>query len=155
MSEAGPTPLVLVAGTAIGKVLRLDEPLSFWGGVETLQGRIIDQRHPQVGEIVAGRILVMPFGRGSSSGSSVICEAVRAGTAPAAILMAERDDIIALGAIKHIALEKRWSVLTTDIARAYGIGKQAAPLLSVYWEHHWATPIEEVRSRYRIETLYA
>jgi len=62
-------------------------------------GRIIDQRHPQVGEIVAGRVLVMPFGRGSSSGSSVICEAVRAGTAPAAILMAERDDIIALGAI--------------------------------------------------------
>jgi len=99
MPEAGPTPLVLVAGTASGKVLRLDEPLSFWGGVETLQGRIIDQRHPQVGEIVAGRILVMPFGRGSSSGSSVICEAVRAGTAPAAILMAERDDIIALGAI--------------------------------------------------------
>ena len=43
MPEAGPTPLVLVAGTASGKVLRLDEPLSFWGGVETLQGRIIDQ----------------------------------------------------------------------------------------------------------------
>ena len=99
MPEVGSVPLPLVAGTASGEVLRLDEPLSFWGGVETVEGRIIDQRHPQVGEIVAGRVLVMPFGRGSSSGSSVICEAVRAGTAPAAILMAERDDIIALGAI--------------------------------------------------------
>jgi hypothetical protein len=99
MPEVGSVPIPLVAGTASGEVLRLDEPLSFWGGVETVEGRIIDQRHPQVGEIVAGRVLVMPFGRGSSSGSSVICEAVRAGTAPAAILMAERDDIIALGAI--------------------------------------------------------
>jgi predicted aconitase with swiveling domain len=99
MPEQESMPLVLVAGTATGEVLRLDEPLSFWGGMETVGGRIIDQRHPQVGEIVTGRVLVMPFGRGSSSGSSVICEAVRAGTAPAAILMAERDDIIALGAI--------------------------------------------------------
>ena len=99
MPDRGATPVPLVAGTATGEVLRLDEPLSFWGGLETVEGRIIDQRHPQVGEMVAGRVLVMPFGRGSSSGSSVICEAVRAGTAPAAILMAERDDIIALGAI--------------------------------------------------------
>ena len=80
MPEQGSTPLVLVAGTATGEVLRLDEPLSFWGGMETVGGRIIDQRHPQVGEIVAGRVLVMPFGRGSSSGSSVRPKAGSAAT---------------------------------------------------------------------------
>ena len=92
-------PRVLVAGTAAGEVLRLDEPLSFWGGVDPVTGRITDLRHPQVGQSVTGRILVMPFGRGSSGGSSVIAEAIRAGTAPSAILLLEPDEIVTVGAI--------------------------------------------------------
>ena len=92
-------PRVLVAGTAAGDVLRLDEPLSFWGGVDPVTGRITDLRHPQVGQSVTGRILVMPFGRGSSGGSSVIAEGIRAGTAPSAILLLEPDDIVTVGAI--------------------------------------------------------
>ena len=92
-------PRVLVAGTAAGEVLRLDEPLSFWGGVDPVTGRITDLRHPQVGQSVTGRILVMPFGRGSSGGSSVIAEGIRAGTAPSAILLLEPDEIVTLGAI--------------------------------------------------------
>lgn len=89
----------LVAGTARGAALVLDEPLSFWGGIEPATGEVIDVRHPQRGEKVAGRILVMPSGRGSSSSSSVLAETVRAGTAPAAIILAEPDPILALGAI--------------------------------------------------------
>ena len=92
-------PRVLVAGTAAGEVLRLDEPLSFWGGVDPVTGRITDLRHPQVGQSVTGRILVMPFGRGSSGGSSVIAEGIRAGTAPSAILLLEPDEIVTGGAI--------------------------------------------------------
>jgi predicted aconitase with swiveling domain len=53
----------MVAGEASGEVLRLDEPLSFWGGLDPTTGRIIDRRHPQVGESVADRVLVMPSGR--------------------------------------------------------------------------------------------
>ena len=41
----------------------------------------------------------MPFGRGSSGGSSVIAEGIRAGTAPSAILLLEPDEIVTLGAI--------------------------------------------------------
>ena len=95
-------PLVQVAvpdGGVTGEVLRLDEPLSFWGGTDPATGRIIARRHPQVGESITGRVLAMPFGRGSSSGSSALCEAVRAGTGPVAILMGEPDEIVALGAI--------------------------------------------------------
>lgn len=88
----------LVAGAGAGPVLRLDEPLSFWGGVDPVTGRIIDRRHPRRGESVAGRVLVMPYGRGSSSSSSVLLEGVRLGTAPAAVVLRELDGILALGA---------------------------------------------------------
>jgi uncharacterized protein len=89
----------LSPGEARGEALVLDEPLSFWGGVDPASGRIVDRHHPQVGRSVAGRILVMPSGRGSSSSSSVLAEAVRAGTGPAGIVLREPDGIVALGAL--------------------------------------------------------
>ena len=90
---------MLIAGEARGTVLALDEPLSFWGGFDAETGTVIDRAHPQVGASLAGRVVVMPFGRGSSSGSSVLAEAIREGTAPAALVLAESDEIIVLGAI--------------------------------------------------------
>ena len=89
----------LVAGQARGPALILDEPLSFWGGVDPATGDIIDVHHPQREANVAGRVLVMPSGRGSSSSSSVLAECIRAGTAPVAIVLVESDPILALGAI--------------------------------------------------------
>lgn len=89
---------VLVRGQAEGPALVLPEPLSFWGGLDPQTGDIIDQRHPALGENVTGRVLVLPIGRGSSSASSILLEAVRVGTAPAAIITAETDAILALGA---------------------------------------------------------
>ena len=89
----------LVAGTAEGPALVLDEPLSLWGGLDPGTGEIVEVRHPQRGANVAGRVLVMPSGRGSSSSSSVLAEAIRAGTAPAAIVLGEADPILPLGAI--------------------------------------------------------
>jgi uncharacterized protein len=89
---------VLAAGSARGEAIVLDQPLSFWGGVDPTSGTVIDRRHPQVGASVEGRVLVMPFGRGSSSSSTVLAEAIRLGTAPAAIVLLEPDPILALGA---------------------------------------------------------
>ncbi len=89
---------VLVGGEGAGEALVLSEALSFWGGLDPVSGDIIDQRHPQLGENVTGRVLVLPIGRGSSSASSILLEAVRQGTAPAAIITAETDAILALGA---------------------------------------------------------
>ena len=90
---------VLVPGEAAGIVFLLEEPLSFWGGVDPATGTIIDQRHPQVGENLTGRILTMEYGRGSSSSSGVLAEAIRLGTAPSAIILAEADMIVMLGAL--------------------------------------------------------
>jgi predicted aconitase with swiveling domain len=89
----------LVPGTAKGPALVLSAPISFWGGVDPSDGRIIDQHHPQAGESVRGKVLVMPSGRGSSSSSSVLAETIRAGTGPVALVLAEADGILALGAL--------------------------------------------------------
>jgi predicted aconitase with swiveling domain len=89
----------LVPGAASGPLLKLDEPLSFWGGLDPATGAIIDRLHPQRGANVAGRMLMMPGGRGSSSGSATLAEALRLDNGPAAILMLERDPIIVVGAM--------------------------------------------------------
>jgi hypothetical protein len=89
---------VLAAGVGNGKALVLEEPLSLWGGVDPATGSIIDVRHPQRGRSVTGRVLVMASVRGSSSSSSILAETVRAGVAPAAVLLGEADLILAVGA---------------------------------------------------------
>ncbi|MDV3220616.1 aconitase X swivel domain-containing protein [Intrasporangium sp.] len=85
-------------GSASGRLLVLDEPLSFWGGSD-LGGTIVDRHHPQRGRSFAGRVLAMRTGRGSSSSSYVLAEQLRRGTGPVAIVLIEPDPIIVLGAL--------------------------------------------------------
>lgn len=90
---------VIVAGEGQGQLLVSAEPLSFWGGYDYHTGEIIDRRHPLSGQIAAGRVLAIPFTRGSSTTTAVLLEAVRAGTAPAAILTTGPDHFFALASI--------------------------------------------------------
>lgn len=99
--------VVLVPGRAAGEVLALSEPVSFWGGFDARTGRIVDRLHPDLGECLTGRVLVMHSARGSSSGSSVLAEAIRLGTAPAAIVLRSRDAILTIGALVAATLYKR------------------------------------------------
>jgi predicted aconitase with swiveling domain len=92
------TGTFLVAGGARGPVLAA-APLSFWGGYDPEKGAVIDRSHPALGAALAGVILVMPSGRGSSSSSTVLAEAIRLGTAPAAIVLSEADPILVIGAL--------------------------------------------------------
>lgn len=89
----------LVAGRAHGEVVRLDQGLSFWGGYDPETGTIIDRSHPQRGRSLAGKIVVMPHGLGSSSASSVLAEALRMGTGPVAIVLGEPDQILVVGSL--------------------------------------------------------
>ena len=66
--------------------------------LQRLAGSLTDGT-PKYGAVVSGKVLVMRAGRGSSSGSAVLAEALRRGTGPAAILLSERDGIVAAGAI--------------------------------------------------------
>jgi uncharacterized protein len=103
-----------------GTALVLDEPLSLWGGLDPATGRIVDSRHPQRGASVVARVLVMPAGRGSSSSASVLAETVRAGTAPAAIVIGEPDLILAIGSA--VAEELYGIAVPVVVAGPDGIG---------------------------------
>jgi predicted aconitase with swiveling domain len=89
----------IVAGSAEGDALVTREPLSFWGGFDFHTGRIIDKHHPLAGVCATGRVLAVPFTKGSSTTTAVLLEAVRAGTAPAAILTTDVDSFFALASI--------------------------------------------------------
>ncbi|MCO6451858.1 MAG: DUF126 domain-containing protein [Caldilineales bacterium] len=89
----------VVGGNAEGLALVSDEPLSFWGGYDHRTGEITDRRHPLSSQIAAGRILALPFSRGSSTTAAVLLEAIRSGTAPAAILTTGDDTFFALAII--------------------------------------------------------
>ncbi len=89
----------IIQGQASGQALVSSEPLSFWGGYDYQTGTIIDRRHPLVGQRAAGRILAVPFTRGSSTTTAVLLESVKAGTAPAAILTTAPDSFFALASI--------------------------------------------------------
>lgn len=89
----------IVAGSAEGEALVTHEALSFWGGYDFHTGTIIDKHHPLAGVSAAGRILAVPCSKGSSTTTAVLLEAVRAGTAPAAILTTGADSFFALASI--------------------------------------------------------
>ena len=90
---------VAVAGEGRGVALVSGEPLSLWGGLDPVSGEVIDRHHPLCGQVVTGRVLVLPHGRGSCSASGVLLEAIRNGAGPAAILTTRVDPIIGLGSI--------------------------------------------------------
>lgn len=89
----------LVAGRAQGVVLVSTEPLSFWGGYDQKSGEIIDRRHPLSGQIASGKVLALPYSRGSSTTTAVLLEAVRLNSAPVAILTTGVDSFFALASL--------------------------------------------------------
>jgi|SRR5437867_8809748 len=93
------TGRAIVAGDAEGDALVTSEALSFWGGFDFRTGQIIDKHHPLAGVQASGRILAVPFSKGSSTTTAVLLEAVREGTAPAAILTTGADAFFALASI--------------------------------------------------------
>jgi len=114
----------LVAGEAAGPALVLEGPLSLWGGMDPHTGRVCDHHHPQLGATLTGQILVMPSGRGSSSSSSVLAESIRLGTAPLAILLADPDEILVLGALVAQYLYERTCPIVVLPAGTIATGDQ-------------------------------
>jgi predicted aconitase with swiveling domain len=98
---------VLLPGPATtASALTLTAPISFWGGVDPKTGVIADNRHPQSGQSIAGRVLLVPGTVGSSSAAAILLELVHAGLAPAAMVLHEPDAILLLGLI--VAKEMGW-----------------------------------------------
>lgn len=90
---------IIKAGSAEGVALVSPEPVGFFGMIDAETGIVIEQGHPLEGESVAGRVLVFPTGKGSTVGSYSLYRLAKAGLAPAAIVNAESEPIVAVGAI--------------------------------------------------------
>uniref|UniRef100_A0A7C1X5G4 DUF521 domain-containing protein n=1 Tax=Pseudomonas graminis TaxID=158627 RepID=A0A7C1X5G4_9PSED len=99
MSEVSLNGRCLVSGCAQGELLYADVGLSFWGGVEPFTGEVIDRHHPLSGQFINGRVLAIPSGRGSCTGSSVLLELILNGHAPAALVFERVEDILTLGVL--------------------------------------------------------
>jgi len=103
---------VIKAGRAEGMAIVSREPVGFLGGVDPDTGVVIESSHPLEGESIAGRILVFPTGKGSTVGSYTMYRLAKNGVAPAGIICAESEPIVAVGAIisdipmvDHIAID--------------------------------------------------
>ena len=90
---------VIKAGCARGEALVSPEPIGFLGGIDPDTGIIVEPGHSLEGQSVAGRVLVFPTGKGSTVGSYTLYRLARNGLAPAAIVNAESEPIVAVGAI--------------------------------------------------------
>jgi hypothetical protein len=86
-------------GRGTGKLLVSPAPISFLSGVDPETGIIVEKGHPLEGTSVAGTVLAFPYGKGSTVGSYVLYALSRNSHAPAAIVNAEAEPIIATGAI--------------------------------------------------------
>ena len=90
---------VIKEGKAVGIALVSREPLTFFGGVDPETGMVTERGHELEGECIAGRILVFPKGKGSTVGSYTLYRLRAKGLAPAGIINAESEAILAVGAI--------------------------------------------------------
>ncbi len=115
---------IIRAGVAEGEALVSREPVGFLGGVDGATGLVTERGHPLEGACVAGKVLVFPTGKGSTVGSYVLYQLVAGGMAPVAIINAESEPIVAVGAIisdipmvDHVPIER---IHTGDRVRVDG-----------------------------------
>jgi len=97
-TEIGPCKGI-VAGVGEGLALVSSQPFSLWGDLDPQTGKIINPRSNLFGESIRDKVFVYPRGRGSSTTSAILLEAVRCSNAPCAIINVEVESILALGAI--------------------------------------------------------
>ena len=96
---------VIVRGKTKGTILVSKNPINFLGGVDKKTGRIRDEKHDLFGKILANKILVFPYGVGSSVGAYTIYSLKYNKCAPIAMICMKADLTTASGcAISNIPL---------------------------------------------------
>jgi len=100
---------ILFPGDAVGSVMRLDAPISFWGGIDPVTAKVTLAGHPQSGESIANKILVIPELVGSSSSSAIMLELLHVQQAPAGLILGNTDAILPIGVL--VAHEMNWPTI--------------------------------------------
>lgn len=89
----------IVEGCCRAEALVSAEPISFLGGVDPADGKIIQKGHDLCGQCVKDTILCFPHGHGSTVGSYVLYSLARKNLAPKAIVNETADPVVVVGAI--------------------------------------------------------
>lgn len=114
------TATCILPGTNRGQLLSTHQPISFWGCVDPLTGNISDKRHELFGKSISKKVLVFPFGKGSSTGSLMLLELLRLDLAPAAMINIRTEPLLATGPVvgKHF-YGKTFPIVNVDESDFY------------------------------------
>lgn len=89
----------VVGGYAEGEALVTNDTISGWGGINPMNGTVIETRHELRGQTFKDKVLVFPGAKGSSGWSAAFHLTRLTGTAPKALVFNEMTTKIALGAV--------------------------------------------------------
>jgi hypothetical protein len=96
---------VIVKGKAQGQAMIAKKPINFLGAVDKNTGKIRDEKHDLFGKSIADKILIFPFGVGSSVGAYTIYSLKSNKCAPRAMICQKVDITTASGcALANIPL---------------------------------------------------
>src|SRR5438309_11137819 len=96
---------VIVKGKTKGTLLISKNPINFLGGIDKKTGQVRDKNHDLFGKSIANKILVFPFGVGSSVGAYTIYSLKSNKCAPQAMICLKADLTTASGcALANIPL---------------------------------------------------
>ena len=89
----------IVEGRCTAEALVSTKPISFLGGVDPADGKIIEKKHDLCGLCIKDKVLCFPHGHGSTVGSYVLYSLAKKGLAPKAIINKTADSVVVVGAI--------------------------------------------------------
>ncbi|KAF5501049.1 L-arabinose-responsive transcription regulator ARA1 [Colletotrichum siamense] len=107
MNGSSTRGLSVIPGSFHGPLVFSDVPLSFMMGVDPKTGVVVDAHHLLLGTSVKGKVLAIPCGRGSCSGSGALLELILTGNAPSALIFQEPEMILTLGVMVAEAMFDR------------------------------------------------
>ncbi len=90
---------IVLRGKAEGEAIVSRQPISFGGGVDPDTGMVIEKGHEIEGQSIQGKVLVFPFGKGTTYNPFAIFAMKKRGTAPAAIINLKTEEIFLTGAL--------------------------------------------------------
>lgn len=86
-------------GVVRGVALVTRMPISFTGGVNPDTGVVREPGHELEGQSIAGKILVFPSGKGSTTGSWQFYATYKRGKAPVGIINVKAEGVVAVSAL--------------------------------------------------------
>ncbi|MEM3442299.1 MAG: DUF126 domain-containing protein [Candidatus Bathyarchaeia archaeon] len=89
----------IVEGYCKGEALVSTKPISFLGGVNPADGKIIDEKSDLCGKCIKDKVLCFPHGHGSTVGSYVLYSLAKQNLAPKALVNHKADPVVIVGAI--------------------------------------------------------